>query len=140
MRLKTRATRGRARALGIAGSSPRRQPARARPRSRPEAELAALLKARGTHGWVEEYRFHPERKWRFDFAWPLHKVALEIEGGIWSGGRHTRGAGYAADCEKYNEAALAGWLVLRVPVTGCWKTTALHCIDRALLARSGVTA
>jgi very-short-patch-repair endonuclease len=60
-----------------------------------------------------EYKFHPERKWRFDFAFPHHKVAVEIEGGTWSGGRHSRGSGMAADMEKYNEAAKLEWLVFR---------------------------
>ena len=62
---------------------------------------------------VAEHRFHATRKWRFDFAWPAARVALEVEGGVWTGGRHTRGAGYAGDVEKYNEATLAGWRVLR---------------------------
>lgn len=61
-----------------------------------------------------EHRFHPTRKWAFDFAWPALKIALESEGGSWSGGRHTRGKGFAQDCEKYTEAALDGWCVLRV--------------------------
>ena len=62
---------------------------------------------------VREFAFHPTRKWRFDFAWPEYKIAVECEGGAWSGGRHTRGAGFIADCEKYNAAALAGWRVFR---------------------------
>jgi hypothetical protein len=60
-----------------------------------------------------EYRFHPVRKWRFDFAWPECKIAAEAEGATWSRGRHTRGSGFAKDCEKYNEAALDGWFVFR---------------------------
>lgn len=62
---------------------------------------------------VREHRFHPDRKWRFDFAWPRYKVALECEGGTWARGRHTRGSGYRKDLEKYNAAAMMGWLVLR---------------------------
>lgn len=53
------------------------------------------------------------RKWRFDFAWRQHKVAVEIEGGTWSGGRHNTGSGIQADCEKYNAAIVLGWRVLR---------------------------
>lgn len=62
---------------------------------------------------VGQFRFHPKRKWQFDFAWPEHKLAVEIEGGTYSGGRHTRGKGFEDDCEKYNEALLLGWRVLR---------------------------
>jgi|TARA_R110000824_G_scaffold75309_4_gene191222 very-short-patch-repair endonuclease len=60
-----------------------------------------------------EYRFHPVRRWRFDFAWVEQKVALEIEGGVWSGGRHTNPKGFINDCEKYNSAIVLGWHVLR---------------------------
>lgn len=63
---------------------------------------------------VTEHRFDPERMWRFDYAWPAHRVALEVEGGIWTGGRHTRGAGFVKDCEKYNRATELGWRVFRV--------------------------
>lgn len=63
---------------------------------------------------VEEHRFHAVRKWRFDFAHLASKTAIEIEGGVWSGGRHTRGAGYAKDAEKYNEANFDGWSVIRL--------------------------
>ena len=60
-----------------------------------------------------EYRIIPGKRSRADFAWPEHKLAVEIEGGTWSGGRHVRGAGYANDCRKYNLAVLHGWRVLR---------------------------
>lgn len=62
---------------------------------------------------LPEFQFHPARRWRFDFAWPAHCLAVELEGGTYSGGRHTRGAGYTADCEKYNAAVAQGWRVLR---------------------------
>lgn len=60
-----------------------------------------------------EYRFAPPRRWRFDRAWPERRVAVELEGGVWSGGRHTRPAGYEADMDKYNCATVEGWKVLR---------------------------
>lgn len=63
---------------------------------------------------ADEYRFHGTRKWRFDHAWVPQKVALEIEGGVFAGGRHSRGAGFRSDLEKYNTAAAMGWRVLRV--------------------------
>lgn len=61
---------------------------------------------------VREYRFG-EGRHRFDFAWPDLKMAAEVEGGTWAGGRHSTGKGFAADCRKYNAAALAGWRVFR---------------------------
>ena len=55
-----------------------------------------------------EYRFHDVRRWRFDFAWPVYRLAAEVEGGTWVNGRHNRPEGFEKDCEKYNTAALAG--------------------------------
>lgn len=87
----------------------------------------------------KEFMFHPKRKWRFDFAIPEIKVAIELEGGnagnivicnhchrkvgrrlkngkytlVRSGGRHNSITGYRNDCEKYNAAASLGWTVFR---------------------------
>ena len=63
-----------------------------------------------------EFKFHPKRKWRADFAHVASRTLIEIEGGIYlpGGGRHNRGDGYAKDAEKYLEAVLAGWTVLRL--------------------------
>lgn len=83
--------------------------------SRLEAVFLLRLKALGLPDPEREYKFHPERRWKFDFAWPERKIAIEVEGGIWSRGRHTRGNGYINDCEKYNSAVLLGWRVLRYP-------------------------
>lgn len=63
---------------------------------------------------VREYKFHPSRKWRFDFAYPEQFIAIEVEGGIWIGGRHIHPLGFEKDCEKYNEAAKLGWKVYRI--------------------------
>jgi very-short-patch-repair endonuclease len=62
---------------------------------------------------MREYRFHPERRWRFDFAWPDQFIAVEVEGLTPLGGRHQRMSGFRSDLEKYNAAAMLGWLVLR---------------------------
>lgn len=82
------------------------------------AKLAAELPLSVGMVWIpepeQEYRFHTQRRWRFDYAWPAHRLALEVEGGIFTGGRHSRGAGMLADIEKYNAAVLAGWRLLRV--------------------------
>jgi very-short-patch-repair endonuclease len=61
-----------------------------------------------------EHRFDENRRWRFDFSWYAEKVALEVEGGVWTGGKHGRGSGIVKDIEKYNAATTAGWRVLRV--------------------------
>jgi very-short-patch-repair endonuclease len=60
---------------------------------------------------LREFVFHPKRKWRLDFYFPEHKLAVEIEGG--NGGRHQRRAGFEGDCCKYNAAAKMGITVLR---------------------------
>lgn len=63
---------------------------------------------------VREYCFAaPERKFRFDFAWPQAMIALESEGGVWSHGAHTRGGHFLNDMTKYNLAASKGWRVFR---------------------------
>lgn len=62
--------------------------------------------------WTEEYRFHPERKWRMDFARPDIRLAIEVDGGVWTGGRHSGGAGQVADMEKGNAAVMLGWQTL----------------------------
>lgn len=61
----------------------------------------------------QEYKFHPKRKWRADFHIVGKKILVEVEGGVWSNGRHTRGKGYIGDMEKYNAAVVMGYQVLR---------------------------
>lgn len=83
-------------------------------------------------GMVEEHKFHPERRWRFDFAWPDQMLAVEVEGGTWAGGRHTSGAGFEKDCEKYAEALILGWRVLRVTSTQVRKGQAILWLSRII--------
>lgn len=71
------------------------------------------LKAMTGFVFTEEHKFHEKRRWRFDFAHIESKTAIEIEGGAFTNGRHTRGKGFINDMEKYNEAVLLGWVVLR---------------------------
>lgn len=78
-----------------------------------EEALRQILRA-GFPEPEREHQFVPDRKWRFDIAWPREKIALEVEGGIWIQGRHSTGAGMEADMEKYNRAQIEGWTVLRV--------------------------
>jgi len=82
--------------------------------ARDKIYLAALRTEWPFLGWVPELVFHPVRMWRFDFASPVARVALEIEGGIWMQGRHNRGAGMIADMHKYNAAVGEGWKLIRV--------------------------
>ena len=83
------------------------------PLSEPEENLAGMIRMLRLAPPEREYRFC-ERRWRFDFAWPRQSLAVEVEGGSFVAGRHTRGAAFEADCEKYARAVLAGWRVLRV--------------------------
>ena len=82
-------------------------------RSKGEEMFLAQLQERGFPDPEEEYRFLQGRRFRFDFAWPLANVAVEIEGGTFVQGRHVTGAGFSKDCEKYNLAARDGWCVYR---------------------------
>ena len=77
-----------------------------------EATLATQLKALKIE-FEQEFYFHPKRKWRADFHLVGKKILVEVEGGIWSGGRHTRGKGYIGDMDKYNSATMMGYQVIR---------------------------
>lgn len=77
-----------------------------------EAKLARELKTLKIK-FEQEFYFHPDRKWRADFHLIDKKILVEVEGGIWSGGRHTRGKGYLRDLEKYNAATMMGFQVIR---------------------------
>lgn len=79
-----------------------------------------------------EFRFHPTRRWRFDYAWPDRKVAVEIEGGIWTGGAHVRGAHFLSDAEKYNTATSIGWRVFRFTPTQLKNGEAQHFMKEVL--------
>ena len=73
----------------------------------------SLLRAILGADWEAEVRFDPSRRWRFDYASEARRIAIEIEGGVYSRGRHTRPKGFLGDIEKYNAATLQGWRVLR---------------------------
>ena len=97
-----------------------------------EAILAQDIESAGLPDPEREYQFCPGRKWRFDFAWIGPKVAAEVEGGHWVGGRHVRPAGFASDCRKYSQAALLHWRVLRFVAEDIESGAALAMIARAL--------
>ena len=85
---------------------------------------------------VREYRFHPVRKWRFDYALPSCMVAVEVEGGVWTKGRHINPKGFLADIEKYNAATAMGWRVFRVTPSSLL-TDALHLIEAVVPSSTG---
>jgi hypothetical protein len=101
--------------------------------------LAALFAGAGLPTPELEYPFAEAegRRWRFDAAWPGYRVAFEREGGTWRPGRsrHTSGVGYARDCEKYNAAAAAGWLVIRCTADQLAAGDAFRWVGRALRLR-----
>lgn len=63
--------------------------------------------------FVTEYQFEPKRQWRADYYFPDGNLILEIEGGAFINGRHTRGKGFIADMEKYNHLTKLGYKLLR---------------------------
>lgn len=80
-----------------------------------EEKLNLHFKAFDVPPPVRELRFHKTRMWRFDFAWPDLKFAVEVEGVTYGedAGRHQRGKGYENDLEKYHYAMLNRWDVYR---------------------------
>ena len=79
-----------------------------------ENKLGFLIRVLELPAPVTEYKFIKNRRFRFDFAWPDLKIAVEVEGGTYRYGRHQRPGGYENDCVKYSLAALLGWKVVRV--------------------------
>jgi len=105
-------------------------------KSRLEEVLAIELSHDGIP-YEREVRFHPKRRWRFDFVFPgREKLAVEIDGGTWQQGRHQRPEGYQADCEKMNAAALMGWCVLRFTGKMVLDGDAVATIKEALDAKA----
>ena len=77
-----------------------------------EEELGKQLDLAGID-YVRELVFARPRRFRFDFALTSHRIAIEVEGGGWSGGRHSRGTGFKSDLQKYELAVRSGWTVYR---------------------------
>ena len=107
-----------------------------------ETLLMTQLHWAGIETPTRELKFAADigRRWRFDFAWPDQKIAVECEGGGWNQGRHVRGAGFLKDLEKYAEASLRGWTVIRVAPSHIEDGTALDWIRRALEMRKELAA
>lgn len=105
-----------------------------KPGSHLEERFLALWEAVGGPVLEREYRFHMARKWRADFAHVGSRTLIEIEGGAW-GGRHTHGAGFVADAEKYFEAFVRGWAVVRLTQPQLTKDNVLALAMRCGLKR-----
>lgn len=75
--------------------------------------LYEQIKSNTSYPVEREFRFHDKRRWRFDVAVPSQKLAFELEGGVWTGGRHIHPVGFEKDLEKYNTATMMGWSVYR---------------------------
>jgi very-short-patch-repair endonuclease len=101
-----------------------------------------MLQLRGLKvaGWVAEYRFHATRRWRFDVAFPApeHRLAIEVDGGGFVAGRHTRGLGVESDCEKFCAAVIDGWRVMRVTPRQVRSGEAVRWVLDALASRESV--
>lgn len=99
------------------------------------ADLPSLVRLAGLPEPALEATFAPGRRWRWDLSWPDYRVAVEIQGGVWTGGRHTRGKGYTNDCAKLCQGQLLGWLVLWVTTDQVRSGEALATVERALALR-----
>lgn len=97
-----------------------------------EAAFALQMRAVGIEGFKREHRFHKTRKWRVDFAHTDLMIAVEIEGGTAIGGRHVRPAGFRADCIKYSELSMAGWMLLRGDSKMVKSGQLLEMLERAI--------
>lgn len=104
-------------------------------RSDLEQQLLSQIIGAGLPAPHCEHRFSPPRRWRADFAFLRERILVEVEGGSWVFGRHQRGAGFEADCDKYNQAAISGWLLLRVTGAMVKDGRALVAIHQAFAVR-----
>jgi hypothetical protein len=102
--------------------------------------LALLLEQAGCGGFEKEVKFCADRRFRFDLAWKAQGIAAELDGAVFSHGRHTRGSGFVRDCEKMTLAATLGWRVLRF-TTWDLDNRPLYIVDmvQRALGRNGVT-
>jgi hypothetical protein len=97
-----------------------------------EEQLAFQISACRLPPPQREYVFAKPRRWRWDFCWPDHLIACEVQGGAWVRGRHTRGKGATADAEKFSTAAVQGWRVIVVVEAHITSGQAVTWIEQAL--------
>lgn len=95
------------------------------PRSKAEECLAVALAEQPLPGWdlIREFQFDKARKWKFDFAFPSQRLAIEVDGRY-----HRTFVGQRKDSEKLNEAVRRGWRVLRLPADRVSKVKAAEFV------------
>jgi len=98
-----------------------------------EDAFAFQIKYHGLPYPETQYKFHKERKWRIDFAWPAHGIAVEVEGGIWrsGGGAHSHPVNIQRDVEKYNQLAIYGYRLFRISDREIKSGTGIELIKEA---------
>lgn len=95
-------------------------------------EFANLCERAGLSKPATEATFHPTRKWRLDYYWPAHRLALEVEGGVFIGGGHTSGSGFAKDLDKYNSLTIIGVRLLRCTPSQLLMFDTIDMVRRAM--------
>ncbi len=129
-------------ALAAQAPAPAARPRKAVKVPKAESPLVARLRLQiRVEGLPEprtELEFHPSREWRLDLAWPDRMLAVEVDGGVWTRGRHLRPKGYIEDCVKLNSALLLGWRVLRFPGDHVEDGTAIRFLREALANGGGL--
>lgn len=100
-----------------------------------EGALVVELQRAGLGGYQRNYRFDPRRRLELDFAWPVQRVAIEVQGGIHSYGAHVRPAGYRRDGEKSRRAQLMGWIVFPCTAKDVADGTIVQDVETALELR-----
>ena len=128
-------SRKQAKALGLEIPDNYRRSAKTTVTNTAAAAFDAACQAHGLPIPVHEYVFCEGRKWRFDYCWPDFDLALEVEGGAFTQGRHTRWRGFLADMDKYNTAALEGWFVLRCTPDELQTGKVFELLARAMLPK-----
>jgi very-short-patch-repair endonuclease len=112
----------------------KKEEARAR-REALEARLLRDMRAIGLPAPTREFKFHPTRKYRFDFAWDAYKLAVECDGGTGRVLAHNSPKGYQYDCERDAEASILGWTVLRFTGNQIKNGSAVTFVERWMKAR-----
>jgi very-short-patch-repair endonuclease len=99
-----------------------------------KAEFLAQLRLAGLPAPQAEVRFHDVRRWRFDFAYPESKLAIEYQGGVYAQGKsgHSTVGGMERDCLKFSTAASMGWRVMPINAGMVRSGEALQLVEAAL--------